>query len=552
MNEALFPIREKFRHEEEPRRSAGFRLCVVATLLMLYCATMMLQPRGLVLTLITDIINLVLTCLATRVFIDNARRRRGSIRLFWSLLATGWGILSLVQIPLMYHRVVLGQNSPDLPVADAVLFLSNMPVLAALLLRIRPQWWETDKKSCLVDFGLLLAWWLYPYVYFVAPWRVVELNEARYHFCYSRLDGLWNVVLLLLAAYLFKHASTDWRILYGVFIAAELLLGLRGYLVNLPIADRTYYPGSWYDLPSTIALALFAVVGVIGRSRAEDGSNAQNSSPFLLEKWGMAALLSLPVITGTALLIQHSPPRVAQFREVVVQGAILVIGALLFVRQQRMISELTKASRALRHASLTDPLTGCANRRFLEAVLPADASLALRAHTTGANEKAHDLVFYLVDLDDFKEVNDRYGHSLGDHVLLEIVSRIRSVIRKSDVLVRWGGDEFLIVSRNSDRSEAAGLTRRILRTVEAPIEGGSVDSPIIRQTCSIGWAAYPWREDQTDETEIKAMIGLADRAMYQAKALGKNRAVGASASKSGRPRFQEISRHSPPRPRTLS
>jgi len=221
---------------------------------------------------------------------------------------------------------------------------------------------------------------------------------------------------------------------------------------------------------------------------------------------------------------------VAHFREVVVQGSILIMGILIFVRHRRLMQELSEAAQVLKHASVTDSLTGCRNRRFLDAALPIDASQALRSHKAAPNERARDLVFYLIDLDNFKEVNDRHGHAMGDRVLVEVANRIRSVIRKSDVLVRWGGDEFLILSRSSDRIEAPGLVQRILGVVEAPIASGSTEHPIIRQTCSVGWAAYPWRQDRPDEVEFEAVLALADRALYHAKVSGKNQGIGISAS----------------------
>ncbi len=76
-----------------------------------------------------------------------------------------------------------------------------------------------------------------------------------------------------------------------------------------------------------------------------------------------------------------------------------------------------------------------------------------------------DLVFYLIDADNFKEVNDQYGHDVGDRVLVEMARRLSSSIRHSDVLVRWGGEEFLIVSRYTNRSEAEWLAQRVLSAV---------------------------------------------------------------------------------------
>jgi diguanylate cyclase (GGDEF)-like protein len=139
----------------------------------------------------------------------------------------------------------------------------------------------------------------------------------------------------------------------------------------------------------------------------------------------------------------------------------------------------------------------------------------------------------MVDLDDFKEVNDRYGHGTGDQVLLEVTKRINSVIRSSDVLVRWGGDEFLIVSRYSNRAEAAAFASRILFVVGHRGPGVANADIDFRQTCSIGWAAFPWDPGEPDAVPLEAVLGLADRGVFEAKASGKNRAIGVLPSDTG-------------------
>lgn len=105
-------------------------------------------------------------------------------------------------------------------------------------------------------------------------------------------------------------------------------------------------------------------------------------------------------------------------------------------------AELAKANHELEEASLSDPLTGIRNRRFFQTTIPADASQALRAHRAGTNVYSRDhrdLIFYLIDVDHFKEVNDHYGHDAGDHLLTEIARRLSEVVRESDFLIRWGG-----------------------------------------------------------------------------------------------------------------
>jgi diguanylate cyclase (GGDEF)-like protein len=136
------------------------------------------------------------------------------------------------------------------------------------------------------------------------------------------------------------------------------------------------------------------------------------------------------------------------------------------------------------------------------------------------------LVFYLIDADNFKEVNDRYGHDIGDKVLLEMARRLSSSIRHSDVLVRWGGEEFLIVSRYTDRGEAELLAQRVLSAIaDTPFALGGSEETIYR-TCSMGWAAFPWFPDNPRAVTYEEVLTLADRGLHQAKSLGKNRAVG--------------------------
>ncbi|MES1245100.1 MAG: two-component regulator propeller domain-containing protein, partial [Acidobacteriota bacterium] len=124
--------------------------------------------------------------------------------------------------------------------------------------------------------------------------------------------------------------------------------------------------------------------------------------------------------------------------------------------------ELEEAYVKIEEASLTDPLTGLRNRRFLEQamVIAGDIDLAVRRHEDGKPEAA-DLLFLLLDLDHFKSVNDTHGHAAGDAVLVQTATVLRNVLRSSDHVVRWGGEEFLAVIRFVDRGEASNLAEKI-------------------------------------------------------------------------------------------
>jgi diguanylate cyclase (GGDEF)-like protein len=140
-----------------------------------------------------------------------------------------------------------------------------------------------------------------------------------------------------------------------------------------------------------------------------------------------------------------------------------------------------------------------------------------------------DLVFIMVDVDFFKQVNDLYGHPAGDRLLQLVAQRLSTVVRKSDVLVRWGGEEFLIMSRSTDTSGTPAFCSRVLEIMaSAPFDLGHGIS--VRKTCSVGWAAYPWCRTAYEAICAEESIALADAALYRAKAMGRNQGVGVVAS----------------------
>ncbi len=189
--------------------------------------------------------------------------------------------------------------------------------------------------------------------------------------------------------------------------------------------------------------------------------------------------------------------------------------------------ELAEANERLRTASLTDPLTGLWNRRYVALEIPADAERALRRRRAG--EPHGDLVVLLVDIDHFKAINDRAGHDGGDIVLREFAARLREFARGSDLAVRWGGEEFLLILRDCDRAEGAEIARRLLARVrDTPF---AIEGQSLRVTTSIGWAAFPF--DPDGELRFDQVLNLADQALYRAKHEGRDRAIGVRAGAAG-------------------
>ena len=150
-----------------------------------------------------------------------------------------------------------------------------------------------------------------------------------------------------------------------------------------------------------------------------------------------------------------------------------------------------------------DALTGLANRRALEEILAAEISRAQRFK--------HELAVVLLDLDRFKEINDSSGHAAGD-VMLRAVSRLLiSLARQGDTVVRWGGEEFVVVLPETDLAGAQRFAERLRRTIEAHAVGE------MKTSASCGVATM------LPEDTVEELLGAADRALYQAKANGRNR-----------------------------
>ncbi len=170
----------------------------------------------------------------------------------------------------------------------------------------------------------------------------------------------------------------------------------------------------------------------------------------------------------------------------------------------------------LEHETLTDPLTGVYNRRFMEQRLAEEISKARRY--------CFQLSILLFDLDHFKRVNDEHGHQAGDRMLIEICNLVNDQLRDSDILSRYGGEEFLVITPNTGPAEAALLAERLRARIEANVflkDHEELTTQGLPITISIGIASF---DDDNDNDET--LIGNADRNLYQAKHEGRNRVVG--------------------------
>lgn len=175
-----------------------------------------------------------------------------------------------------------------------------------------------------------------------------------------------------------------------------------------------------------------------------------------------------------------------------------------YVSVSKDISERVSKEQALLDAATRDPLTGLHNRRGGEKIL-AEAQADARKH-------GRPLSLLVCDIDHFKRVNDRFGHPAGDRVLRDVACMLRLAVRSRDAVIRWGGEEFVIVLDSCPEARAAELAERIRGRVEA-----HRDAEVGALTLSMGLATLLGGET------VQQLVGRADAALYDAKRGGRNR-----------------------------
>lgn len=177
--------------------------------------------------------------------------------------------------------------------------------------------------------------------------------------------------------------------------------------------------------------------------------------------------------------------------------------------------ELRDINRKLRHLASVDDLTQVANRRRFIETLESDLRRLSRAPVGTC------LALFLIDLDHFKDVNDRYGHLVGDAILQQIAARLREAVRSTDLVARYGGEEFAVVLPHTDARGARELAEKIRRRIAE--EAFLVDGRSIALTASIGVFGTRQTDRSCEPLDVDDVLRRADAALYEAKRKGRNR-----------------------------
>lgn len=379
------------------------------------------------------------------------------------------------------------QGSTPFPSLADVFYLATYPLFMAALYKLGRN--KGRSSGAMIDALLVgtsaavLGW-----VLLIAPY-LNDPDLGLIQLIISAAYPIADLVLLPLILYLvFQQRArkpANLLLLAGMlsYLAADLLYA-HGNLVGW------YTPGSFTDSLWLLSYALFVAAAHHPSASAKAGdedSNAELSQRRIIVL-GVAATL-VPAVILFQKGTEMETVRIAAF-------ATILLFLLVMYRMRGLLKETQRQSEVLEKLSKLDPLTGAANRRELISGLGREMARAERLDTP--------LSLAFLDLDHFKKFNDTRGHSAGDTLLRELVDAWENEIRPSDLLARFGGEEFVLVLPDSDLEQARTVLERLLNRV--PME----------QTCSAGLT----RRQPGDTTDT--LIGRADDALYRAKERGRD------------------------------
>ncbi|MFG2043548.1 diguanylate cyclase [Dactylosporangium sp. NPDC048998] len=423
-------------------------------------------------------------------------RNRPAVRLPWLLLGLSQLVYASADAVFYVSHYVL--HSERFPSFADLLYLGHYPpLLAALLLLIRRR--EPRGAAGLID-GLVVAVAaaLLSWMFLIGPTAASRGDRllARYaELGYPVMD----LALVALTARLVIGVAAR-SVSFGLLLANLLGIAAADTVYSYQQLHGVYEAGNFLDamwLTANLTLGAAALHrGMAGLTDpAPPGRDESRPVRFVLLA-GAALLAPAALLVQSARGIGDDVPAAA------------VACAVLFLLTLGRMAGVAVEQRRL---AVTDQLTGLSTRRCIEGRLPAEVARAGRRHGPVA--------LFIVDVDHFKSVNDRFGHPAGDRALVEIARRLRRAVRPGDVLARYGGEEFALLMPGLHPEELEAVSQRLRRSVgDEPI--ALDDDTRVTITVSIGTAAFP--AHSASHTDL---VAVADRALYTAKVLGRDRVV---------------------------
>src|SRR5665213_536378 len=324
-----------------------------------YIAICELVPAGAHRTTASNLLFCLIPLLVNGALLLNAVTPDWRKRTSWMLLAFGCVLWMPGQILWTYVVVYQHRPVPNLFGGDIIFFLHTVPMIAALTIQPHKR---SDDRNVLydyVDFGLLLCWWLYVYVFAVIPWLVVVTDVRHYIHAHEIVTALENLAFAGGAAVLATKTTGYWRRIYIHLAGVGAVYTFGLIAVNFGIDRAAYSMSELYNLPLLVSFLWLGTVGIIARQAPEKSGKpvtekvAEGSTSTTLANgstWtanlARMALLSLPLIGIWCMTASHAPTPVRDFRMLVTLGAALPLGFLAFLRHDLVNQERLRLLRA--------------------------------------------------------------------------------------------------------------------------------------------------------------------------------------------------------------
>jgi diguanylate cyclase (GGDEF)-like protein len=453
-----------------------------------------------------------------------ARRYSGGQRSWRLWLALGMAGWAVGQVIWSYNQLFVGRPLPSPSLADAGYLSLAIPALFALIClagRRTPaaEIMRRPNRLVVVLDGLILVGALLVLTWTTALGAVVRAGAPTpFAFGVAIAYPVTDFLLVAIVALLLANGPTPrirrQLVLLGAGLSAIALSdSVFAYLVASgaesmpPLADAGFVIG-----PALLALAALtppATGGVVAEQRFGTWRGQ-----LLLPYVPVAATCALIVVQ----LVRGDPvDRLEIGVEVLVVALLIARQAITLVENDRLLERVSEGRQRLAHQAFHDALTGMPNRALFRDRL--DHALAIRRRAGGG------LAVLFLDLDDFKAVNDRYGHAVGDKLLRVAAERIAAGVRDGDTVARLGGDEFAVLLEGS--GDAEGIARGLLEALRRPYD---LDGRLVTIGASVGLVEAADRamhrvDDRTGESTADWLVRRADAAMYAGKRGGKNTLV---------------------------
>src|SRR5207302_82972 len=326
-------------------RTITWSLGIWAFVLALYAGVSLSHPRGSqTLVAFGDVVQCTVPLIANAGLLLNAGTPYWRRNIFWMLIALSCTLWMIGQFEWTYYEVYLHKPLPGLYPGDILFFLRRIPLIAALALQPHRKRGEVRARLGYLDFGLLLAWWTFVYIFFVMPWLYATPDIAQYNHNFNVITDTQNGLIVLGLMLLWLRSRGAWKKMYFHLLGASVVYMLASLVVDVQSDVGIYYTGSLYDLPiisSFFWLALAGLIAYLNRAQLDaaqpgESLDSRDDSAENVHGWSshlaMTAVVSLPLLALYSLHADNMEPGVRDFRLVTTVVAALPLAGLIFVR----------------------------------------------------------------------------------------------------------------------------------------------------------------------------------------------------------------------------